>query len=69
MLWSLDYHVFELHVSFGACAHIPSTLWISTFYVTPMAMSTWEPMMEFVTYLLPWDKMLASTVDENNYIF
>jgi hypothetical protein len=32
-----------------------------------MAMSTWAPMMQFVTLLLPLHKILTSMRDENNY--
>ncbi len=27
------------------CFHTPLTLWIFTFFIAPMAMSTWKPMM------------------------
>jgi hypothetical protein len=30
---TLVYHILQLQVSFNACAHIPSTLWVFTFYV------------------------------------
>jgi hypothetical protein len=30
---------------FNVCAHIPSILWVSTSYVTPMATSAWGPIM------------------------
>jgi hypothetical protein len=32
-----------------------------------MAMNAWEPMMQFVTLLLPLHEILASMWDENNY--
>jgi len=47
---------------------IPSTLWVSTFYVAFVATSAWKPMMQFVTLLLPLCEMLVSTWDENNYM-
>ncbi len=34
-----NYHIFQLKASFDVCAHITSTLWISTFYIVPMAMN------------------------------
>ncbi len=52
-----------------ACAHIASTLWLSIFYVVFMAISAHEPMMQFVTPLLPLHRMLASMWGENNYMF
>jgi hypothetical protein len=38
------------------------------FYVAFITISTWEPMMQFVTPLLLWYGKLASMWDENNYI-
>ncbi len=64
----MNYPILQLQVSFDVYAHIPSTLWVSTFYVMLMATSTWEPMMKFMTPLLPLCKMLASIWDENNYM-
>ncbi len=64
----LDYPILQLQVSLNVCAHIPSTLWVFTFYITFMAMSAQEFMMQFVTVLLPLDEMLVSTWDENNYM-
>jgi hypothetical protein len=37
------------------------------FYVAPMVVNAREPMMHFVTLLLPLHKILASMWDENNY--
>jgi len=42
---NLNYHIFQLHVSFNVCAHTPSTLWLSTSYIAPMATNAQEPMM------------------------
>ncbi len=39
----LDYPIPQLQASFYVCAHIPSTLWISTFYVMFMAANTLNP--------------------------
>ncbi len=49
------------------CAHIPLTLWVSTFYVVLIATSAQVPMMQFMTLLPPLREMLASTWD-NNYM-
>jgi hypothetical protein len=38
------------------CAHIPSTLWVPTFYIVFVATNTLEPMMQFVTPLPPLRK-------------
>jgi len=57
----LNYHILQLQASFDVCAHIPLTLWVSTSYVVPMAMSTWGP-------LLPLHEMLVFMWDENNYM-
>jgi len=48
------------------CAHIQSTLWVSTSYIVLMATNTLEPMMQFTTSLPPLCEMLASAWDENN---
>jgi len=50
------------------CAHIPLTLWVSTFYVVLMVMNALKPMMQFVIPLPPLHKMLVSTWDKNNYM-
>jgi hypothetical protein len=50
------------------CAHIPSTLWVSSSYVVFMATNALKPMMQFVTPLPSLCKMLVSTWDENNYM-
>jgi hypothetical protein len=63
-----DYPILQLQASLDVCAHIPSTLWVSTSYVVLMAMNTLEFMMQFTTPLSPLHKMLVSTWDENNYI-
>ncbi len=47
-------------------ASIPSTPWVSTFYVTFMATNKQEAMMQFAILLLPLHEMLASIWDENN---
>jgi hypothetical protein len=65
---SLDYHIFQLQVSFDACAHPPSILWVFTSYVASMATSAQKPMIQFATFLLPLCKMLVSMWDKNNYI-
>jgi hypothetical protein len=52
----------QLQASFDVCAHIPSTLWVSTFYVVLMTTNALEPMMQFMTPLLPLHKMLVSNV-------
>jgi hypothetical protein len=41
-------------------------LQVSTFYVAPMTMKAWAPVMQFVTLLLPLHEMLTSMWDENN---
>ncbi len=40
----------------NVCAHIPSTLWVSTFYVVFIIMNALEPMMQFATPLPPLRK-------------
>jgi hypothetical protein len=65
---NLDYFISQLHASFDVCAHIPSTLWVSTFYIVLMATNTLEPMMQFVTPLPPLHDMLVSTWEKNNYM-
>jgi hypothetical protein len=62
----LDYPIPQLQTSFDVCAHIPSTLWVSTSYIVFMAMNALEPMMQFTTPWPPLHKMLVSTWDENN---
>jgi hypothetical protein len=64
----LDYIILQLQVSFDSCAHISLTLWVSTSYVMLIATNTQEPMMQFITALLPLCEMLASMWDENNYM-
>jgi hypothetical protein len=44
------------------CAYIPST------FLCCMAMTVQEPMMKFITLLLPLHEMLTFTCDENNYM-
>jgi hypothetical protein len=60
----LDYPILQLQAYFNVCAHIPSTLWVSTSYVVLMATNILEPMMKFVTPLPPLCEMLISTWDE-----
>jgi hypothetical protein len=48
-----NYPIPQLHASFNVCARIPLTLWVSTFYVVLMSMNALEPMMQFMTPLLP----------------
>jgi hypothetical protein len=64
----LDYPILQLQASVDVCAHIPLILWVSTSYVVLMKTNTLEPMMQFVTPLLPLHKMLASTRDKNNFM-
>ncbi len=59
---------FNCKYPFNACAHIPSTPWVSISYITIITTSAQEPMMEFMTPLLTLCEMMASTWDENNYI-
>jgi hypothetical protein len=63
-----DYPILQLHISLDVCAHIPSTLWVSTSYIVFTTINTLERMMELVTPLLPLCEMLASMWDENNYM-
>ncbi len=65
---NLDYPTPQLQTSFDVCTHIPSTLWVSTFYVVFMATNTLEPMMQFKTPLPPLHEMLASMWDKNNFM-
>jgi hypothetical protein len=64
----LDYPILQLQTSPNVCAHIPLTLWVSIFYIMFMTMNTLEPMMQFMTPLLPLLEMLTFTWDENNYM-
>jgi hypothetical protein len=41
---------------------------VSTSYIVLMAMNAHEPMMHFMTHLLPLCEMLVSTWGENNYM-
>ncbi len=50
---NLDYPIILLQVFLNMCAHIPSTLWLSTSYVVFMATNSWKHMMQFATHLLP----------------
>jgi hypothetical protein len=59
-VWNLDYHIPQLQASLNVCAHIPSTLCVSTFYIVFMATNALEPMMQFMTRLSPLHEMLAS---------
>jgi hypothetical protein len=52
------YPILQLQASFDVYAHIPSTLWVSIFYVVLMATNALEPMVQFVTLLLPLHEML-----------
>jgi hypothetical protein len=66
------------HPSFASilqcvCTHpinlmVPSTLWVSTFYVVFMATNALEPMMQLATPLHLLHEMLTSMWDENNYM-
>jgi hypothetical protein len=38
----LEYPILQLQASFNVCAHIPSTLWVSIFYVVFMATNNWN---------------------------
>jgi hypothetical protein len=49
------------------CIHFID-LMASTSYVVFMATSTWKPMMQFVTLLLPLHEMLFSMWDKKNYM-
>jgi len=40
-----DYPIPQLQASLDVCAHIPSTLWVSTSYIVLMATNALEPMM------------------------
>jgi hypothetical protein len=42
------------------CAHVPSTLWVSTSYIVFMVTNALEPIMQFETPLPPLHKMLVS---------
>ncbi len=64
----LDYPIPQLQASFDVCAHIPLTLWVSTFHIMLMAMNTLKPMMQFTIPLLPLCEMLVSIKDKNNYM-
>ncbi len=64
----LDYHIHQLQASPNVCAHTPLTLLVSTSYITSVAKNAQEPMMQFVTYLLPLCEMRVFTWDENNYM-
>jgi hypothetical protein len=50
------------------CAHIPSTLWVSTSYIVFMAMNKLKPMMQFITPLSSLHEMLVSTWNKNYYM-
>jgi hypothetical protein len=51
------------------CVHtIPSTFWVSIFYVVLMATNAQEPMMQFITPLLLFCEKLAPMWDKNNYM-
>ncbi len=63
-----DYPIFQLQVSFSACAHILSTLQVFTSYVAFMVTNTRVLMMQFMTPLLPSCEMLVSMWDKNNYL-
>jgi hypothetical protein len=52
--------------SLNVCAHIPSTLFVSIFYIVFIAMNALKAMMQFVTPLPPLHEMLASMWDNNN---
>jgi hypothetical protein len=54
-------HIFQFQMSFDMGAHIPSTLWVSNFYIAPITTNTLGPMMQLVTPLLPLCEMLTST--------
>jgi len=56
----------NFQVSFNACARIPLTLWVSTFYVVFNVTNAHKPMMQFMTPLSLLCEMLASTWDKNN---
>ncbi len=66
--YNLDCPIPQLQVSFDACAHIPSTLWVSISYIMPLATNAQKPMMQFTTPLLPLCGMLVSMWGENNYM-
>jgi hypothetical protein len=57
---------FNFQVFFNACAHIPLTLWVSTFYVVFIGTNAYEPMLRFMTTLSPLRAMLASMWNKNN---
>jgi len=50
-------HPSIVSIPWCVCAHMPLTLWVSISYIVFMTMNAQEPMIQFVTSLLPfaWD--------------
>jgi hypothetical protein len=65
---NFNYPISQLQISIDVCAHISSTLWVSTSCIVLIVTNILEPMMQFVTPLLSLHEMSTFTWDEKNYM-